>query len=108
MASSDSEQPQEGANVSVVVTLKDYLKKLEAAETEKAPALRRNVPTIPELAAAAGVQRQTMYNIAGNNIKMVNLETLSAIMSELRRRGFEVEVSDLLKAYPAEAARVPA
>lgn len=84
------------------VTLRDYLTRLEAAETVKLPSQRHKIPTIAELAHAAGVTRQALYNIAEGRVKMVNLETLGSVLSELRQRGFDTEVSDLLTAYRVE------
>lgn len=46
-----------------------------------------------------------MYNLVKGHVKHVNLELLSLVLSELRHRGFDVEVSDLLTAYPAEDVR---
>lgn len=86
--------------MTVTVTLREHIAKLEAEEAQKPPAQRRSVPTLSELAEAAGITRQGMYNIAGGNIKMVNLEILSAVINEFRRRGFSADVSDLLTAYP--------
>lgn len=86
--------------VSVQVSLREYLIQLEASESIKPPHERRAVPSLPSLAAAAGFTRQGLYNLAGGNIKMLNLEVLSKVMNELRRHGFPVEVSHLLTAYP--------
>lgn len=86
--------------VTVRITLKEHLAKLEAAEALNPPGQRRSVPSLSELAEAVGITRQGMYNIAGGNIKMINLEILSELINEFRRRGFSADVSDLLTAYP--------
>jgi DNA-binding Xre family transcriptional regulator len=93
----------EAVDVSVQITLEDHLKRLEVAELAKLPNERRRVPTVPELADAAGITRQAMHKFATNRVKLVNLEVLSAVLSELRRRGFPADVSDILTAYPADS-----
>jgi DNA-binding Xre family transcriptional regulator len=92
-------------DVSVHITLDDHLKRLEVAELAKLPNERNFVPTITELAEVAGITRQAMHNFATNRVKLVNLEVLSVVISELRRRGFSVEVSDLLIAYPSSGVK---
>lgn len=92
-------------DVSVQVTVDDYLKKLEVVELGKLPNERNPVPTIADLAEAAGMTRQAMHNFATNRVKLVNLEVLSIIISEIRRRGFPAEISDLLTAYPSSAVK---
>lgn len=86
----------------IVVTLRECLTRLEAEESAKPPGQRRHVPTIPELARRVGVSRATLYNLAGGYVEAVNLKTLSAVLSELRRDGFDVKLTDLLTVYPAE------
>lgn len=87
--------------MTVVITIKEHLARLEAQETQRPPNQRRPVPSMAELAEAAGITRQGMYNFASGSVKMVNLEILSAVINELLRRGFPADVSDLLTAYPA-------
>lgn len=101
MSNRQSELPK-GADVTIVLSLEKLLSRLETDELDKPPGKRREIPSIPELAEAAGVHRVTMYNLVKGKVKQVNLELLSAIMSELRKRGFEVEVADMLTAFPAE------
>jgi DNA-binding Xre family transcriptional regulator len=86
--------------VAVVITLKEHLTALEKAENDKPPLHRRHVPTIPELAEAAGMSRQALYNIINGQIKQINLETLASIIDALTIRGFSVDVPDLIKTYP--------
>ncbi len=86
------------------VLLGRYLRKLELSELDKPPSQRREVPTITELAEAAGISRVAMSNLANDNLQSVNLRTLSAVLNELRLRGFKTELTDLLATYPLEAA----
>ena len=90
-------------NMVIQLAIEPLLKRLEAEEALKPASQRREVPNIPALAAVAGVHRGTMFNIVKGNVKQVNLEILSVIFNELRRRGFDVKVSDLLIAHPAES-----
>lgn len=100
----DKELQPEIIDVTIRVTLKEHLIALEALESQKPPEERYPVPTLAELIKASGVSRATLYNMAGNYVNSANLVVLSAIMSDLRRRGFPTQVSDLLTAYPAKSA----
>lgn len=100
-ASKTHEQPED---VVIQLALEPLLSRLETEELQKPPTQRREVPNIPALAAIAGVHRVTMYNLVKGHVKQVNLELLTAVFNELRRRGFNVQVSDLLTAYPANPA----
>ena len=84
----------------IAVTLKEHLNDLRSAEGHKPPNQRREIPSISELANDAGVNRATLYNIAGNYVQSVNLKVLAAVMLALRERGFPTEVKDLLKEFP--------
>ena len=99
---SNSELPED---VVIQLAIEQLLSQLEAEELQKPPLQRREVPNIPTLAEAANVHRATMYNLVKGNVKHVNLESLSAVYNELRRRGFEVEIGDLLTAYPVSAVK---
>jgi hypothetical protein len=87
---------EETTPVELVVTLGSYLSYIKSEELAKAESQRRSVPTIGELAEAAGIHRVTMQNLVSGDVKRVNFETLSAVVNELRRRGFNPRVSDLL------------
>ena len=84
------------------VSIREHLALLEVEGFKLPPAERREIPTMAELAAAAGMTTQGLYNISSPSIKKVNIAVLSTVINELRRRGFEVEVGDLLREYPAE------
>jgi len=101
MMNNQHTQNKKPNHVVLQVTLQDHLKRLEVAEFSKPSHQRRKIPNVPELARITGITRQSMYNLAANRIDRVSLKTLSVVMSELRRRGFPTEVSDLLTAYPA-------
>ena len=90
-------------DVVIQLAIEPLLKRLEAEESLKPALQRREVPSIPALAIVAGVHRGTMYNLVKGNVKQVNLEILSVIFNELRRRGFDVKVSDILIAHPADS-----
>ncbi|MGB0389796.1 MAG: hypothetical protein ACPGWR_33665 [Ardenticatenaceae bacterium] len=96
--SATSAEAQE--EMAIRVVLNEYLKQLNGVEAAKLPSQRRTVPTLSELAKITGQHRVTLTNLANNNIKLLNLATLSIVLNELRRRGFETSVSDLLTAYP--------
>lgn len=91
--------------VTLMVTLQQYLSRLEMLEAARPDGSeRRKVPSLPELAEAAGISRQAMYNIASHEVRRVNLDILGSVLGELRLRGFEVSISDLLGEVPREFA----
>jgi DNA-binding Xre family transcriptional regulator len=79
------------------INLNTYLSQLKAIENSKpAGAKRLKVPNITELAEAIGLHQTSLSRIANNRISHLNLEVGNKIIDELRRRGFEMRVTDLL------------
>lgn len=76
--------------------LKSYLSELEAAERAKPEDERRDVPTLTDLANAAGVHKVTMSKLVQGRIHSLNFDIGAAIIAELRRRGFDTQPGDLL------------
>lgn len=90
----------------VLVNLKSYLADLERDEIAKPEGKRRKVPTLAELAEAVGMHRISFYRIANNQVGKLDLEIADSIITELRRRGFPMELNDLLVYIPAEPEEV--
>lgn len=86
------------------IVLKSFLERLEELERSRPADQRRAVPSISELAAELGIHRVTLSNIANGNTQDLNLRTGGRIMTALRKRGFIVEVADLI-AYRAPEER---
>jgi hypothetical protein len=84
------------------VVLKPYLEGLEARERSKPEGQRRSVPSIGELARELGIHRITLSNIANGRIKQLDLETGGRIITAMHRRGFQMEVTDLIAYRPPE------
>ena len=82
------------------VQLDAYLRRLRAIEGRKPKNKRRNVPTMTQLAEVAGVSRNSLSRISRGYTKSLNLEIAGAILSEMWRRGFEMEPNDLLNFEP--------
>ena len=80
----------------VQVVLKEYLMRLKVAQYDSPKSIRRQVPTLIDLAKAAGVTRQTMSRFVNNETLGINREILTSIILELRRYGFDPKVGDLL------------
>jgi DNA-binding Xre family transcriptional regulator len=80
----------------VLVNLKSYLTDLERDENIKSQEQRREIPTLAELADIVGMHRISFYRIANNQVKKLDLKTADKIISEMRRRGFSMQISDLL------------
>jgi DNA-binding Xre family transcriptional regulator len=86
--------------VAIRVTLNEHLRHLAGIEAVKLPSQQRRVPTLTELAESIGVHRVTVTNLANNRARHLNLDTMNAVLNELRRRGFNSNLSDILQAYP--------
>jgi DNA-binding Xre family transcriptional regulator len=80
----------------VLINLKPFLSSLELEEKAQQPDQRRAVPTLTELAEIVGMHRTPFYRIANNRVSKLDLDTLAGIIAELRRRGFDVDISDML------------
>ncbi|RMG89292.1 MAG: hypothetical protein D6706_21655 [Chloroflexi bacterium] len=80
----------------VLVNLKPYLAHLELEERAKPEEQRRPIPTLAELAEVVKLHRLSFYRIANNQISKLDLDVLAGIIAELRRRGFDTDVGDVL------------
>lgn len=80
----------------VIVTLNSYLDRLSEIESTKPKDDRRSVPSVSELAKVAGIGRSGLTRIANNQISSLNRKVLGSVITELRRRGFDTQVSDIL------------
>lgn len=88
---------KEGA---LFITFGAYLDSLKAQQGQLPPADRRHVPTIRELARAIGIHEVTLTNISNGRIKQLDLQKARMILDEMRRRGFDTEVTDFIKYVP--------
>jgi hypothetical protein len=84
-------------------TLKSYLARIEEEERTKPETRRRPVPTVADLARAAGVTPQAIYKIINGGITAMSFATGGAILAEFRRRGFPTQVGDLIGYADAES-----
>jgi hypothetical protein len=87
------------------VSLRSYVDRLSAIENSKPRDQRRMVPSMKELAEEVGIHPVTMSSIASSSIRQLNLEIGGRIIAAMRRRGFPMDVSDLLAFREAEAER---
>jgi DNA-binding Xre family transcriptional regulator len=94
----------------MVITLKEYLDKLQGFERRKPEEQRQHVPTMEELAGAVGIHPVTLSNIANNKIKHLNLDTGARIVRAMRDFGFPMRTTDLVEYREAamESDRVSA
>lgn len=84
----------------IKITVKEHLKELEAQEGRRLGG--RQVPSIPDLAKAVGVTRATIYNF--EKVRNLNLELLDKIIVELRGRGFDTNLEDVLMYMDVESS----
>lgn len=87
------------------VKLSGYLEGLENLERSKPEGQRRDVPSMKELAEAAGIHPVTMSKLVTGKINSLNFGTGAAIIGELRRRGFNTDVADILAYRPGAGAK---
>ncbi len=92
----------------MIVTLKSYLDTLEELERLKPERDRRKVPTLTELAAAAGIHKGSMSRIVNGQVRYLSFEVGSAILDELNRRGFSSDITDIVSYHPAVEEKEPA
>ena len=79
------------------VKLKSYLAQVEHDESFKPEAERREVPTITALSDEVGITRSQMHRILAGQVKSLKLDVAEGIIRALRRRGFWMDVGDLLE-----------
>lgn len=90
------------------ITLSSYLQELRAKESSKPEEERLDVPMMKTLAEVAGVTPSTLSFIAKGRTKSFNLSTFASIIGEMRRRGFNTQITDILKfEMPGESKPIP-
>lgn len=82
------------------VTFAAYLNQLKANELQKPPEQRKEVPTLTELAQAAGRHEINFSNMVNGKTKALNLEVAQLALDELWRRGFEPQITDIIRYSP--------
>jgi DNA-binding Xre family transcriptional regulator len=90
------------------ITLGAYLERLEAVERAKPEGARRDVPTMRELAEAAGISPVSLSRLVTGKVGSLNFKIARAILDELHRRGFDANINDILEYAPPEELREPA
>lgn len=80
----------------IIITLKPYLAKLKIEQSVKPKQDKIKVPTLRALADSIEMNETHLSRIANNQVKDVRRKTFAKIIAELRRRGFDTDVSDIL------------
>lgn len=80
----------------VLFVLGEYLERLESIERQRPEEKRRAVPTHAELAALAGIGPTPFSRIVRNRTASLRRDLLGMIIYELRGRGFDTSLNDLL------------
>jgi hypothetical protein len=86
------------------IVLKEYLARLSTIESRLPAEEQRQVPTYSELADIAGIHRVTFSHLVNNKTDSLNLNVASKIITEMRRRGFPMQETDLLIYRDPESA----
>jgi hypothetical protein len=94
-----SDTTEEGV---MYIRLGPYLEELALAEKAKPEGQRRLVPTMRDIAEAIGYNPVSMSRLATGKIGSLNFKLGAAIIDEVRRWGFPMEVPDLIAYKPAE------
>lgn len=82
--------------MAIIVTLNSYLDRLAEGESSKPKEDRRPIPSISELARIVQIDRTGLGRIANNQVGCINHKVLSLVISELRRRGFNTQLGDIM------------
>jgi hypothetical protein len=80
----------------IFIKLPVYLAELRQVEGRKPRSQRRPIPTMKQLALAAGIHPVTLSRLVRGRILALNLEIGAAIIAEMRQRGFDMQLCDLL------------
>lgn len=78
------------------VTLKEHLARLEAIESTKPEHQRTPVPSMAHLARVAGIAANTMSRWVTGETESTTHSIVGAVISELRARGFNTDIGDIL------------
>ena len=76
----------------VYITLNSYLK----SEREKGA----DAPSVSALARDIGMHQVTLSRLANNQVKQLNLSTANKIIMAMRKRGFNMQICDLIRFEP--------
>lgn len=76
----------------VYITLNSYL----TSEKEKGA----DVPSVSALARDIGMHQVSLSRLANNQVKQLNLSTANKIITAMRKRGFNMQMHDLIKFEP--------
>lgn len=79
------------------VVFSDYLDRLRVAERAKPLAERRHVPTLRDLADEIGVDVTWLSRVVNNNTPNIGRRLCGNLIAAMRRAGFAMELSDLLR-----------
>lgn len=79
------------------VKLKAYLAQIEYDESFKPKDQRREIPTIIKLSEEVGVTRSQVHRILAGNVQALKLDLADRIIAAMRKRGFPMDVGDLLE-----------
>ena len=80
----------------VRIALKHYLDTIAYEEGFKPQKDRRKIPTITALAGDVGITRSQMHRILSNEVKSLNLDIADKIITVMRKRGFDMAVTDIV------------
>lgn len=81
----------------MIIKLKHYLETLEFNERFKPVEERREIPTLSALARELPITRSTLQRIVGGQSKGIQFDVIDGIIKALRRRGFPMELTDMLE-----------
>ena len=84
----------------ILVSINEHLNRLKTIEDQKPLNQRRPVPSLADLVRLTGINRASLYNLAGGKYESVNLEHLASIINALRAMSFPATVADLLTEHP--------
>lgn len=78
----------------VAITFKSYLTRLNELERAKPEEVRRDIPSIPDIARAAGIHPVTASRLMHGHVNRVSLDKLAAILNVMNDYGFNTKLTD--------------
>ena len=94
-----TDQNQKGV---MYIQLGPYLETLQTIERTKPHSEQRKVPTMKELAQAAGINPVSLSRLVTGKIGSLNFKIGASILDDLNQRGFPTTPNDILAYHPPE------
>lgn len=83
----------------VKVVVMEYIDKLKGQERKKPVHERRPIPTVEEMAKAAGISKTGFIDFAHNRTKGINRDLIDSVITQLRACGYDTQLTDVIQYF---------